>query len=153
MSDDILVEDSLHERVAARVGRHAFSRTPESPFAKSMKAAQMDYRQARAEGVSKEDCCRGLEAVLRSVWPHAPTKFPAVCDTCDDTGWRMKTCTHEMRCGRTHCGLQHPAHEHPYAVPCDCASGDKRRKQVRQVEDEYAAAGKTAKRKANNWSR
>lgn len=134
--------------------RRDFRRSPLGAFTTAMEAAMRDYHQARAQGVAQEDACRGLEAVLRDAWPLPPTRFAPACDTCDDVGWRIRSCWHEQRCGRPRCARSHPAHEHPYAVPCDCAAGDKFRRRSGDAAPEAAiiAAGRT-QRKPRGFSR
>ena len=88
------------EQATAQAGREAFEKSPDSVFVREMKAVMRLYQQARAEGVLREDAERGIELVLRAQWTKPPTKFPDDRDLCDDTGWRERMRTHEMRCTR-----------------------------------------------------
>jgi hypothetical protein len=143
--------DIAAERSAIRIRRRDAARV-DGPFVKAMRSAMDDYLKMRAAGVSKEDACRGLEAVLRDVWPFKQTQYPATCEVCSDTGFRELTCWSEQRCGRKWCAHQHPSFEHNMVVPCDCAGGDKHRARVRQVDDEIAAVGRSRRRKAGGWT-
>jgi len=152
MSDDVMREEHNRLKAEARANRRAFFKSEDSAFVKEMKQAQKSYVQMRSEGVSLDDACRGLEAVLRGAWPKPATKFPAQCEACEDGGWRFRTCADQMRCGRMWCANQHPASEHTYVEPCGCVAGDRHQKRIAQVDDEIAAAGRMAKRKTRGWS-
>ena len=119
-------------------------------FVQTMTATMGEYLRMRAQGVSREDAERGIEAVLREAWPKRTTKFPPQCDECDDTGWAYHVCTHQMRCS-THAQRDlHPSVEHSYVTPCHCAKGDRHRKQARGLDDEIAAVGKV-QRPQRSW--
>lgn len=152
MNTDPLREEHNRLKAEARANRREFAKTPESAFVKEMREAIVGYLQMRAQGIAREDACKGLELVLRSAWPKKATKYPALCDLCDDTGWRLRTCTHQMRCERRFCREAHPAHEHDYVQACDCVAGDRKRARVVQVEDEIAAASRMAKKKPRGFS-
>lgn len=136
-------------REQAKQGRRAFALTPLSRFVQKMQEVMRDYLKARESGVSREDAVLGIEEVLRAEWPRKPSKFKT-CDGCDDTGWHLMFCTHEMRCQRPVCQEKHPAWEHTYVVPCDCAKGDPFRRSglrpERSLDDELSGVGKTKKR-------
>ena len=68
-------------RKTARAHRRAFAASPLSAFVTAMRAAMDEYRTFRREGVSRDDACRGLEAVLRDAWPHQASKFDDACQT------------------------------------------------------------------------
>lgn len=142
-------------REQTRAARKEFRRSPLGAFTRAMEAAMQDYHRARAQGVSQADAIGGLEMVLRDAWPMPPSRFQPACDTCDDVGWRIASCWHEQRCGRKRCAQSHPAHEHTYAVPCDCAAGDKFRRRSGDAPPESAiiAAGRTQKRPRSGFSR
>lgn len=150
MNVDPLREEHNRLRAEARASRREFSKNPVSRFAREMWDAITGYLGMRKDGVSREDACRGLEEVLRGLLKV--TKFPSACDTCDDTGWQERRCTHQMRCTRKWCAMQHPAHEHTFVVPCHCPAGDSKRKRERQVDDELAAASRVQKRKSRGFS-
>jgi hypothetical protein len=138
-------------RKLARDGRKAFMASPLSRFVVKMREVMADYLNAREAGVSRDDAVRGIEAVLREEWPQRVSKFEH-CGACDGTGWRMTECVHGMRCSRYRCGIAESSWFHTYAVPCDCASGDKHRKRLVQVDD-LAAAGKTRRKKPSGFTR
>jgi hypothetical protein len=100
--------------------------TAVAEFVAEMKAAMLAYLGMRREGVSREDACQGVEAVLRGSWSKPVTKFPPRCDLCDDSGWLFRTCTDGMRCRRESCHKKHPASEHSYVEKCGCVAGDTR---------------------------
>lgn len=131
---------------AVRASRRAFARSPEGAFARAMRDAMGEYHKARAAGVSRDDAVKGLEHVLREVWPNQPSKFGPACDACEDTGYVEHTCWDQHRCGRQRCA-RNPELQHAYVTPCHCAKGDLKRTRVRGVEDQIAAAVKTAKKR------
>lgn len=152
MSTDALREEheSLQRAVAA--SRRQFAVSSDSAFVREMKKAIEDYLELRARGMSREDGIKGLEAVLREMWPNKPSKFAPECAACDDTGWREMTCWAEQRCSRTRCQEVHPAHEHRYVVPCDCSRGDKRAGRNMDTPDAIAEAMRVRKPKPRGWS-
>lgn len=145
------VDDAFREqRQAIREARRAFASSPDAGFARAMREAMAEYQQARMNGVSQADAIRGIEAVLRDVWPRKVSKFAPACSVCEDTGWELRTCCHGMRCQRRSCQEAHPAEEHAYAVWCACPAGDKFR--VRRAdEDAVAAAGRMPKKRG--WTK
>lgn len=147
MTDDPLraEHESLQRAVAS--SRRAFQHEA-GPFVLAMTAAMDEYRTMRQTGVSQEDACKGLEAVIRDVWPKPTTRYPPACSDCEATGWRGMVCWHEQRCGRESCARRaHPSLEHRYVVPCDCTSGERFRPRVWQPEDQLAAVGKMKPKK------
>jgi hypothetical protein len=149
---DTLREEHEQMQRAVLSSRRAFEQSPLSAFVREMHGAMEDFRTTRAEGVTVEDACRGIEAVLRSVWEKPTSKFAPACDLCDDLGRRERRCTDQMRCGRKRCAL-HPSLEHVYLEPCGCEKGDRFQPRTSvPVESDIAAAGKV-KRKPKGWSR
>lgn len=148
MTPDVLEQQAelAKLRKEARAARRQFARSSLGAFARAMLAAFGEYEQARRDGVSREDGCRGLEAVLRDAWPKRPSKFAPKCDACDDTGYREMTCWDRHRCYREECAMN-PERQHPYVVPCDCAAGDRMRPRYRSGDDDLAAVGKTQKKR------
>jgi hypothetical protein len=144
-------EELAELEARARSGRRSFARSPLGAFARAMRQVMRDYEGARAAGVSREDAVKGIEEVLREVWPGKVTKFPA-CDGCDGTGWRLCYCTDALRCRRELCTRRHPAWEHTYVVPCECEKGDKFRPRLVQPDD-LGDVAKTRKRRSGGWSR
>lgn len=137
-------------KAEAREGRHTFRQGPEQGLAQTLRATMTEYHHMRGQGVSQEDACRGLEAILRDVFPV--THFPPHCAVCADTGWEEQTCSFPRRCGRRRCSEAEDAFEHGYVEPCICPSGDKFRQRLMAVADAEVAAGKT-KRRTRSFSR
>lgn len=152
MSEDILRAEHESLQRAVQSSRKAFTSTKLSAFAQQGFDCIDQYLVMRKEGVSREDAVKGIEAVLRAIWPKATTKF-YVCEACGGTGWRLMSCWDGQRCGRELCIRRHPAWEHSYVVPCDCTAGDRFRPRAAAPEDELAAVGKTPKRKPRSFSR
>lgn len=115
---DIL--DVVELRAEARERRRTFANSAESRFVRTMKTVMKDYLQARAEGLSRADGLKGIEAVVREVWPMRPTRFGPTCAACDDTGWRLLACTHAARCGRRQCSDREESYAHDMVTPCAC---------------------------------
>ena len=134
-------------RQQARQARRAFASEPVSAFVRTMRDVMAQYLRARAEGVSREDAVRGIEAELREAWPGNTSKFVPDCAFCDDTGWREHVCTEALRCGRERCARQHPAWEHPYVASCGCQTGQTHRRRVQTPDDAVNATGRTQKPK------
>lgn len=138
-------------RAEVRKERREFARSRLGRMARLMWEAVTDYLKARREGMSREDGVRGIEAVLRDVWPLRPTRVKP-CDFCGDTGYRETACNYAMRCGRYRCSTSGQEWEHAYVVPCDCALGDKFRAKAHvSGEDQLASVGRTRKKPSNNW--
>jgi hypothetical protein len=154
MSDATAIERAAEEVTAMRkdagAKRKAFVGTVASAFVRAMWKAMALYREARGQGVSREDAGNGLELEIRAAWPKGVSKFAPQCGSCDDTGWTEHTCWERHRCGREVCA-RNPERQHLYVEPCGCANGDRMRKKIRTTEDAIAAAGRTTKRKAGGW--
>ena len=148
MSPDPLREAHRELRKSVREARRAFAQSPLSRFVRAMREAMDDFRTARSEGVSREDGIRGIEAVLRDVWPKEASKFAPKCSTCDDTGWRELFCDDRMRCGREWCAKR-PETQHAYVEPCHCAEGEKKRKRTWNGSEHIGAVGRTAKKRGS----
>lgn len=131
---------------AARDARRAFVQSADMGFVRAMRHAIRQYLEARIQGVSREDGCKGLEEELRAAWPKSVSKFRPACDNCEDTGWVEKTCWERQRCGREVCA-RNPERQHAYVEPCHCAAGDKKRTRVFTPDDAMAAVSRTAKKK------
>jgi hypothetical protein len=154
MTTDITIETDLDPdelRKAARASRRAFAASPLSRFVNKMQECMRDYLKAREQGVSREDAVKGIEEVIRDVWPKRPSKFQT-CVGCDDTGWRLVECNHGLRCGRERCSWGDTTWVHDFVVACECAKGEpfRRSGQKRQPrgEDDLSEVGKTRKRKS-----
>lgn len=134
-----------------RKARKIFAQTF-GPFVKAMREVIDAYLQARAEGVSRVDAAKGVEAVLRSVWPFPPTKFGPQCLICDDIGYEELLCRVWARCRREKCVSKGEDWQHLYVVPCTCQKGDKFRPRTYTPDDAMAQVGKVSKPK-KGWSK
>jgi hypothetical protein len=147
MSEPQTVNSAFYAaRKAARDARRAFAASGDSRFVQVMQSAMRQYVQARSQGVEREHAIKGLEEELRGAWPKSVSKFTPTCDACEDTGYREMTCWDRQRCGRKVCAVN-PERVHLYAVPCNCATGDKMRTKYRAPEDELTRVGKTQKKR------
>lgn len=142
-ADPIAAEHQALRKDAASK-RREFAWSAPGRFARVMRDAITEFLKMRTAGVAHEDACKGLEGVIRDVWPARASKHHP-CDSCDDTGRRLTSCTHAMRCGRYNCSLAEAEWEHSYVVPCDCTQGDRYRHRPRTEEDELAAVGRRKK--------
>lgn len=146
---DRAYEELAEAKKAARAGRNAFRAEPIlSLFVRTMRKAMQLYRDARAQGIAREDARRGLEEELRGAWPKSVSKFRPNCDACDDTGYREMACWDQQRCFRKVCAAN-PEKQHSYVVPCECPKGDRFRPRTFTSGDELTAVGKT--RKKRGW--
>lgn len=152
MTPEVEVTDIKGLRKLARDGRKAFTASPDSRFVQVMRETMKEYIAAREQGVSREDAVKGIESVLREVWPQRTSKFDT-CAECDGGGWRITVCDYNLRCGRKWCASTPPEWEHNYAVPCDCVSGDRMRPKPRAAGDELTTVGRTKRRRQGGFSR
>ena len=136
----------------AAESRRAFRQGPDGAFVEAMRDAMTEYHKMRGAGMSREDACKGIEAVLRDCWPKPTTKYPPSCEACDATGYRDVTCWDGQRCGRRWCIGTHPSFEHRFVVPCECPLGDRFRKREYATEDAVVAVGRGQKRKSKGWN-
>lgn len=148
--DDPLGQQHADARRDAARARRGFASSQLGAFANAMSAAMTEYHRMREAGVSREDACKGLEAVIRDAWPKPTTKYPPACSDCDGTGWREMVCWAEQRCGRRVCVDRHPSWEHRYVVSCHCLAGDRRRARPTMPEDALTAVGRMQTRKKTN---
>lgn len=80
--------DRVPTRLEIRRQRRDAARQDGS-FVTAMRECMAEYRKARAAGVSQEDACKGIEAVIRDVWPKGRDEpWHYVCEECQDTGLR-----------------------------------------------------------------
>jgi len=93
-------------------------------FVRACMDAMDQYRAFRSQGVSREDAIKGLETVLRDVWPKNVSKFPPSCDACEDTGYIGKVCAPYVRCERQNCQRHGEDWQHRYVVMCHCEKGE-----------------------------
>lgn len=150
-----LPKEQQAEKRAAIRARKAFAEVF-SPFVKAMREAVSEYLHFRSKGVSREDGIKGIEAVLRDVWPKRVSKFSAQCDACDDTGFEPHTCQPYARCGSKFCERKGDEHQHTFVRFCQCEKGQAfARNNARKRSGEAALAetiGKVTKPKPS-WKR
>lgn len=93
--------------------------------------------EMKAGGMTGAALDRGLEAVLREVWPkpHGRTEpWHDQCGNCRDYGLEMLTCPGDATCGflKTH-------GPHEYGRPCWCVKGNRFRGKPKQTPDDALA--------------
>lgn len=115
------------------------------PFVRAMRECMEAYHVARKQGVERADAAKGIEAVLRDLWPKAVTKFPPQCDVCDDLGYEELICRPYARCQRERCQPRGESWQHRYVTPCSCPRGERMRPRVYQPEEVAASLGKVSK--------
>jgi hypothetical protein len=77
---------------------------------------------------------KGLEAVLRDVWPFT-REWKYLCSPCEDNGAVWKDCPGDQRCGRQKTHLAHT-----YVEPCHCDRGRAFREKPRPGPEDFTAA-------------
>lgn len=117
-----LPEASKFAQRAAMKARKAFAEKF-SPFVKAMQEAIETYLSFRKQGISRADAIKGLEHVLRETWPKNVSKFSAMCDACDDTGFEEHVCQLYARCGSKFCERKGDEHQHLFVRFCQCGKG------------------------------
>lgn len=118
------------------------------------------WEAQKEDGVPHPERIRGLAESLKAAWPKRRIEpWHYLCERCDDTGWHFHVCTAGRRCGRPFklpgqreddkTGQANCMSDHRYVVPCLCAKGQERRRQLlretRSPDDELAQVGKTKK--------
>lgn len=140
-------------RAEVRQQRREFAKSAEGGFARVMRKAMDEFMKMREGGVAFDDAVRGIEAELRDAWPMR-TGRESRCAYCEETGYRERFCTHELRCARYRCANAETEWEHPYVVPCDCEFGDRLKgNSALPSEEQLAAIGRRKKAKPSGWSR
>ncbi len=132
--------DARAERKAIYAKRNVFA-AANSAFVSTMQQAMDAYRQARAEGVERDDAIKGLEHVIRETWARPTTKFGPTCEDCDDVGYQHFLCRQYARCERLNCNAKGEDWQHAYVRPCECPKGQRYEPRAQQVTD-LAAVGK-----------
>lgn len=121
------------------------------PLATSIMQA-IDIRdKMKADGVVGDDLNRGLEGVLRDLWPKphgrtTPWRFK--CETCSDYGYENFTCAGDETCGRT---IPHAAHD--YVRPCFCDKGRTMIERSKPTPDDSTTKAAKKKTKMTQWGR
>jgi hypothetical protein len=142
-----LPDEALADVRAARGRRRSFV-AEFGPFVKAMREAMKEYLGMRTQGVSRDDALRGLEGVIREIWPKGREReWTFYCQVCSDIGYELTDCRHLKRCGRKFCAHKDDEWEHRYAVPCGCVKGDRFRAKAYSAEDAIEKASKARKTK------
>ncbi len=126
---------AAHQMVGRAV-RASRRRTPHGRLATVYTEAMTLWDQLKVNGVSLEDRQRGLETVLREVWPQTRA-WHYLCPACDDVGLAMVWCPGDVTCGR-----RTPHLPHDFGEPCVCPRGARFREKPKPTPDDFAAAGK-----------
>jgi hypothetical protein len=147
-----LPEDARQEKREKLTARRVFAKAF-GPFVKAMRECMTAYHDARQQGMDRADAAKGIEHVLREMWPKAPSKFQPQCLICDDLGLEELLCRPYARCQREICQRKGEDWQHLYVGPCGCPKGDKFRPKVYQPAEQAASVGKVSKRKPGSWSR
>jgi hypothetical protein len=154
-TNDVLAQEHAQLRAAVRGSRKEFARSVEGQFARVMWGAVSEYLRMLADGVPREDALKGLEDVVRDVWPRGREReWKYLCDDCRDTGWEYRRCRAFNRCQPKHDDWP-SEREHDCVVACHCPKGDrfKRRSAPISTEQELAQVGKTRRKSSGGWSR
>lgn len=82
----------------------------------------------KADGVTGDDLNRGLEGVLRDMWPkpHGRTApWRLLCEKCNDYGYEYFQCPGDHTCGPNPAKHEDrkPHAPHEFVRPCFCAKG------------------------------
>jgi len=106
----------------------------------------------RAAGVPFEERIKGLEGLLRGVWPQT-RPWHYACEACADTGLVLSVCRAGARCpgmstrdGKAYRRLcasdPESAYTHDFGRPCSCATGARFREKAKPTPEDFTAAGK-----------
>lgn len=109
-------------------------------LAEALAKAQAEYLQMRAQGVSREDAVRGIEQVLRDLYPLRRL-WRYHCETCQDLGWAIERVAYRLD----------PKLTYEAAVFCSCRYGLARLEAERQREartHDVTQAGRTSRRRS-----
>lgn len=106
--------------------------------------------QMKTDGVTGADLDRGLEGVLRDLWPKPhgrmePWHFN--CETCSDYGYEWFKCPGDETCGR-----RNPHAAHSYVRPCFCPKGRTMIEKTLPTQDDTMQKASKAK-KMTRWGR
>lgn len=113
----------------------------------------------KAAGVPFLDRIRGLEQVLRHVWPQT-REWHYLCEQCRDSGLVMHVCRKGARCDGISTRIDSPGarpgkyrrlcaqdpqsdYEHDYGTPCACDRGRRFREGPKPGPEDFTAAGKS----------
>jgi hypothetical protein len=149
-----------HEALQAAVpGLRRTARKTEGRLAEAYREAMQIMDRQKADGVPFMERMKGLDAVLRAVWPFT-REWHYVCQECHDTGLVMLVCQRGNRCDgistRTDGPNQQPGkylrfcgkdpdgeYEHDYGRACYCSLGARFRSRPKPTPDDFQSAGKS----------
>jgi len=161
LSDDDRIKEIERELWELRQGIKAKRKAAhkvEGKVAAAFEAALKIVDQQKAAGVPFEERMRGLEGVLRAVWPQTRA-WHYDCDACQDTGLVMHVCRRGARCNGISTRIDGPHsppgkyrrlcftnaesdYEHDYGEPCFCKNGARFREKPPAKPDDFSDAGK-----------
>lgn len=112
----------------------------------------------KAAGVPFAERVKGLEGVLRALWPHT-REWHYLCHVCRDSGLAMHVCKKGARCDGISTRIDGPHgtpgkyrrlcaqdpqldYTHEYGTPCSCEQGARFRAAAPKAED-FSSAGKS----------
>lgn len=110
----------------------------EGQLASTFRIAMTTWDQMKADGATLDALTRGMEAMLRDVWPFT-REWKYLCANCEDGGLVFGQCPGDATCGRH---KEHMAHS--YGTPCWCSLGSRFKGRQRSADD-FTAAGRTSK--------
>jgi hypothetical protein len=120
------------------------------PLATAIKESLEMRDRMKAGGMSGGDLNRGLEGVLRELWPkphNRSTAWSYMCDRCQDYGLEMQECP-----GDATCGFLKPHGPHTYGKPCFCVKGHRFREKPKGDPDDTTDRASKQK-KLSKWGR
>ncbi len=131
---------TAHQQLRKAVpGLRLKARKDEGKLAAAFREAMQIMDAQKAEGVPFTERVKGLDAVLRGVWPFT-REWKYVCTQCDDYGLVIGECAGDATCGRHRLHLRHS-----FGTPCWCSLGE-RFKTHKPSADDFTAAGKSKPR-------
>lgn len=119
----------------------------EGPLATAFREAMRAWDQQKAGGVSFTDRLKGLDGLIRQVWPFT-REWKYVCTSCDDLGAVWSDCSGDATCGRRNRHLPHT-----FVSPCWCGLGVKFQDAPKASTDDFTAAGKSRSRTMSRMGR
>lgn len=154
MSGIDIIRDA-HNALRRAVGpKRREAKHVEGPLAKAFREAMAIWDAMKADGMSLSDRCKGLEAVLRQVWPFT-REWHTLCPQCNDYGLQMAVCPGDATCGdnpATH-RPRRPHLAHDYGRPCYCELGRRFREAPKPGPDDFTQAGKSKSRSFSRMGR
>ncbi len=109
----------------------------EGRLSASFREAMLLWDQQKASGVPLADRLKGLDGLLRQVWPFT-REWKFLCEQCNDYGLIMADCPGDATCGRSR-----PHLPHDYGRPCWCAKGRAFQPKPQRNPDDFTQAGRS----------